>query len=98
MQTLEQRVSDVAMSLIRTYVPVAVAAALAWLATRFGIVVPEGIAGEAVGWIVAGLAATGWHGGWSGAAVSGARPGWHAGWGRWMLGGVVRQPVYDQIQ
>ena len=63
--------------------PVAVAAALAWLATRFGIVVPEGSpARQRVDRRRAG-----------GDLLRLAR-----GLGRWMLGGVMRQPVYDQIQ
>jgi len=38
--------NDYVLSLVRTWVPIAVGAALSWLAVRYGIAVPESISNE----------------------------------------------------
>ncbi len=90
------RISYLAISLIRTGVPVAAGAVLAWLAARYDIVIDERTSAQAMPWIVAGVIA-GYY--WSARQlerVRGTR--WSpraARWlGRWMLGGVIRVPVY----
>jgi hypothetical protein len=94
-----RRVSDVAASLIRTFVPVAVGAAVTWLALHWHIIVPADISAQAVPAIAAAItaayyAAARWlerrrsTGHWLRLALA-------AQWlGRWMLGGTVVQPVY----
>lgn len=90
------KVSDLAVSFIRTWVPYAMSSLLATLAVKFAIVVPEGISAMAMVWITAGLAAAyyaaaRWLERRSG--PSGLRP-FARLLGRWMLGGVIRQPTY----
>jgi hypothetical protein len=92
------RVSDLAVSLIRTWVPVAAGALVAWLARRAGVVLDPDTSAQAMPWIVAGTI-----GGYYLAARwlerrRGERLAARAArlLGRWMLGGVIRQPVYAQ--
>lgn len=85
------RVSDLAVSLIRTLVPMAVGAALTWAAQRWHVVLPAGADATAGAWTAAAAA-----GGWYTLARylehRGPKP---VRWlGRFMLGGVVRVPVY----
>lgn len=92
----DQRVSDLAVSLIRTWVPIGVGAALGWLATDGHLVVPPG-ASATVGAVAAGICAAGYYGlaraleqmTGQGLPARVART-----VGRWMLGGIVRVPVY----
>jgi hypothetical protein len=95
-QVRERRVSDLAVSLIRTWVPIAVGAALTWAARRWGIVLPDELGAEAAVWATAAVAAlyyalARWLERRTGSGLT-ARAGRWAG--RWMLGGVIRQPVY----
>lgn len=92
-------VSDLAASFLRTYVPLGVGALLAFAATRWGLVLPsEASAGVGVAATAACVAA--WYGlarflerrrgdGWPAVAARTA--------GKWMLGGVLRQPVYAAV-
>lgn len=94
--TAETRVSDVALSFIRTWTPYLVTGALAWGGRRYGIVLPETLSTEltltvAVGAGSAYYAAARWlerrtgPSRWRTAART---------IGRWMLAGVIRQPIY----
>lgn len=90
------RVSDLAVSFIRTWVPVAVAGVLTWVGRRWGIVLPEKMSAEATGWVVVGVtvvyhAAARWLERRGGVSLAARAARWL---GRWMLGGVIRQPVY----
>lgn len=90
------RVSDLAVSLIRTWVPIGVGALLGWVATAGHVVVPPGASATA-GAVAAGVCAAGYYGIarllerttgvkiWARAARA---------LGRYMLGGIVRLPVY----
>lgn len=94
------RVSDLAISLIRTWVPIAAGSVLAWLATRGWLQLPTETAAT-VGVIAAGICAAGYY---SLARALEALPGDRLPArvgrrvGRFMLGGVIpalgRQPVY----
>jgi len=53
--------NDYLLSLIRTAVPAAIGAGVAYLARRYGLVVPEGLSAEATIWLT-GLAITGYYG------------------------------------
>lgn len=92
----DRPVSDLAMSLIRTWVPYAVGGLLTWVARRYGVVLPDDLSAEATVWATIAVGslyyvAARWlerrtgTGGWPRAARAA---------GRWMLGGVIRQPVY----
>lgn len=94
--TRSWRVSDLALSYVRTFAPVVVVATLGWLGAHYNVVLPAGMTAEAQTWAVAGgiavyFAAARWlerrqGGSWAARA---------ARWvGRWALGGVLRQPVY----
>lgn len=90
------RVSDLALSFVRTYTPVAVVATLGWLGARYNLVVPADMTAEAQTWAVAGgiavyFAAARWLERRRGAAWAARVARWV---GRWALGGVIRQPVY----
>jgi hypothetical protein len=92
----DQRVSDLVISLIRTWVPIGVGSALGWLASAGDVVVPPG-ASAATGALVAGLCAAAYYAlarSLEQAAGTGAAARIGRGIGRFMLGGVVRQPVY----
>ena len=93
-----QKVSDVAASMIRTIVPVIVGTAVTWLAEHTRIVIQPSWSDTAVLWtnmaIIAGYYSLGrflerikGNGFWRRAG---------RGTGRWMLGGVIRQPVYSK--
>ena len=92
------KVPDVALSYIRTWTPYVVAGGLTWAARRWGVVLPESLSAEvtlavAVGAGSAYYAVARWlerHTGssWPQTAARAA--------GRWMLGGVLRQPVYPR--
>lgn len=91
-------VRDVALSYIRTWTPYLVTGVLTWAGRRWGVMLPEDISAEltlavAVGAGSAYYAAARWLERRTGAgrprAVARAI-------GKWMLGGVVRQPVYAQ--
>lgn len=92
------RVSDLAKSLVRTWVPIAVGAVVAWLATRWGIVVPDGIAADAAVWVGAGMMAGYYYAArWLEQRRGRQLPARAARWlGRWMLGGVITQPAYPR--
>lgn len=95
-QARSWRVPDLAVSFIRTWVPVGVAGALTWAARRWGIVLPAELSAEATGWVVVGVtvmyhALARWLERRTGYDVSDRAARWL---GRWMLGGVVRQPAY----
>lgn len=96
--TRDWRVSDLAVSLIRTLVPVGVAAAITWAGTRWGIVINEQTSAQAVVWITAGVAAGYFAAArWLERLRGTGRAAIIARWlGRWMLGGIIRQPVYIQ--
>lgn len=91
-----RRVSDVAVSMIRTWAPMAAGFILTFVATRWGLVLSES-ASAAAGAGAAALCSAAYYAlarwletrrGDSWFAVI-ARPA-----GKWLLGGVVRQPVY----
>lgn len=90
------RVTDLAVSIIRTWVPIAVGAAITWMCARTGLVVTDSWTILAAVWAQAGVTAAYY----AAARYLERRAG--AGtvavvcrWvGRWMLGGVIRQPVY----
>lgn len=92
----DRQVSDVAVSLIRTWVPIGVGALLAWAAAHWHIVLSD-TTSASVGAAAAAVCAAGWY---ALARFLEKRAG--DGWapvlartvGKWMLGGVVRQPVY----
>lgn len=94
------RVSDLAKSVVRTWVPIAVGAVVAWAGTRWGIVVPDDVAGEAVIWIAGAVMAAYYYAARWLEGRTGSR--WHARlarWlGRWLLGGVISAPTYPQGQ
>jgi hypothetical protein len=92
------RVSDLAASLIRTGVPVVVGAVLAWLAARHDIVIDDRTSTAAMPWIVAGtIGAYYVLARWLERRRGDRWPARAARWvGRWLLGGIVRQPVYAQ--
>jgi hypothetical protein len=90
------RVADVAAWIIRTYVPIGVVAVLGWAAVHWHIVLGPGTSATVATYTVLGALAV-----YTGAArwlerrTGGSRPARLARWvGRWMLGGVIRQPVY----
>jgi hypothetical protein len=90
------RVADVAAWAIRTYVPIAVVAVLGWAAAHWHIILGPGTSATVATYIVlAALAVYTGTARWlerRGGASTAARV---ARWvGRWMLGGVIRQPVY----
>lgn len=92
------RVSDVATSLIRTWVPIGVGAFIAWLSQKGDVGVDPQAAATA-GTVAAALCAAIYYGLARGLEqISHPSPGarFLRGVGRWMLGGVVRQPVYVQ--
>lgn len=95
-----KHVDDLALSLIRTWVPIGVGSLVAWLATRGGLVLSPHASATA-GVVAAGVCAAAYYaiaraleqvtgGGLIGRAGRAL--------GRWMLGGVIpalsRQPVY----
>jgi hypothetical protein len=91
-----ERVSDLAVSLIRTWVPIGVGALLGWVATAGHVVVPPGASATA-GAVAAGLCAAAYYG----LARLLERTAGTQVWprvaralGRYMLGGVVRVPTY----
>ncbi len=92
-----RRVSDVAVSLIRTLVPYAVASLLSWIALHWNVVIPPEWSANAVVWVTLGVA-SGYYAAarWlerrkgAGGAAAAARL-----LGRWLLGGVIVQPVYS---
>lgn len=92
-------ISDLAASFLRTYVPLGVGALLAFAATRWGLVLPvEASAGVGVAATAACVA--GWYG--LGRFLERRRgDSWPAvvarSVARWMLGGVIRQPVYAAV-
>ncbi len=85
--------SDLVLSHIRTGVPYVVAAALAALARHYDIVISDHLSAELTAWVVVGLGSV-----YYGIArvCERARRGWLRAVGRWMLAGVVRQPVYTR--
>lgn len=92
-----QKVADLAVSLIRTWVPIGMGALLAWIAASQHLpAVPAGASATA-GAVAAGLCAGGYYAlaraleSVTGAGLP-ARAG--RGLGRVMLGGVVRTPTY----
>nr|MDT0660875.1 hypothetical protein [Micromonospora sp. DSM 115978] len=90
------RVPDLAASVIRTVVPIAAGATLTWLAAHTNVVIDQNTAAAAMPWIV-GATIGGYY--FAGRWLERRRgDGWAvraAQWiGRWMLGGVIRQPVY----
>jgi hypothetical protein len=92
----ERRVADIVNSLIRTWVPIGVGAALAWVATSRHIIVPPH-ASAAVGVFAASVCASGYYG--LARALEHARGDTRRArlaraLGRWMLGGVIGPPVY----
>lgn len=93
-----RRVSDLATSLIRTWVPVAVAAALTWAARRWGIVIDDRFSAPVMVWVTAGVIALYYLlARWLERRRGYGLPARAARWiGRWLLGGIIRQPVYAQ--
>jgi hypothetical protein len=90
------RVADVAAWIIRTYVPIGVVAVLGWAAVHWHLVLGQGTSATVAAYTVLGALAV-----YTGAARWLERRGGDstaarvARWvGRWMLGGIIRQPVY----
>lgn len=77
--------NDYALSLIRTWVPIAVGSVLSWLAVKYGIAVPESISNEVTVGLTAALIA-GYY-----ALVRGLEKRWPA-FGK--LLGAAKKPVY----
>lgn len=92
------RVSDLAKSLLRTWVPIAVGALVAWLASEWGIVVSDDLSAEAAVWI-AGAVMAGYYylARWLEQRRGRGLPARAARWlGRWLLGGVIAAPTYPR--
>jgi hypothetical protein len=92
------RVADLAAWAIRTYVPIAVVAALGWAAAHWHIVLGDKTSTTVtVGAVAAGLAVYVGAARWLERRAGDGRVAGLTRWlGRWMLGGVLRQPVYTR--
>lgn len=93
-----QRVSDVAASLIRTIVPIVVGSVITWLAQHADIVIQPHWSATAMVWAQAAVIAGYYALGRFLERIKGTGAAQRAGRaiGRWMLGGVIRQPVYTR--
>lgn len=90
------RISDLAVSFIRTFAPIAVGSALTWVSTTWHIVLKPSTSAQVAIWATAGVTASYYATARYLEHVKGSRL-WQRGarWlGRWMLGGVLRRPVY----
>jgi hypothetical protein len=90
------RVSDLAAWAIRTYTPIAVVAILGWVAAHWHLVLGDKTSATvtigAVGLVLAVYVSVAR---WLERRWGNSRTAGVARWlGRWMLGGVIRQPVY----
>lgn len=94
----ERKVPDLALSHVRTITPYLVAYALTWLGSRIGIESLSDLSPHVSGAAVVGLGSLYYALARALERVPGRRRTRAAlrGIGRWMLGGVVRQPVYTR--
>lgn len=84
-------VRDVFLSYVRTWTPYLVATLITWLAVHYNVVIGSGISENAVIWIVLGLGSAYYA---VARALERAKSPALRTVGRWLLGGVIRQPVY----
>ena len=90
------KVPDVALSYIRTWTPYLVTGALTWAGRRWGVVLPESMSAELTLAVALGAGSAYYAAArWLERRTGPGRPRAAArAVGKWMLGGVLRQPVY----